>query len=289
MEKIDGSALIFSRYKGTTVIRTRGTTNARLQENGHEIDILCQKYSKFISFLEKWKTSPCSYIFEWVSPTNRIVINYGDEPDMYLTGIIEHDRYRLFLQAQLDFMAEKYDLRRPQTYHYNSIEEMQQAVTDFRGKEGVCVYFHADQEILKFKGAQYLFLHRAKSEIASIEKVIDLYLDVFFNSGSTIPPTYVEFMDYLTKTFDYEIAQMAIPNVSQICDAMKEVNTILTHMIMVVGSVSPLKGISRRDAAAKIFQAYGTTNRTSFCFKLLDGKSLQAEDYKKLLFQVLKQ
>ena len=49
MEKVDGSTLIFSRYKGHTVIRTRGTVDARKQENGHEIDLLCEKYGKFIA------------------------------------------------------------------------------------------------------------------------------------------------------------------------------------------------------------------------------------------------
>jgi hypothetical protein len=227
-----------------------------------------------------------SYVFEWTSPSNRIVIDYGDEPDMVLTALISHADYTYATQAALDEFAKRWGLRRPETYSYDSIESMKQAVTDFRGKEGVCVYFHDDQKILKFKGAQYLFLHRAKSEIASIEKVIDLYLDVFMNSGSAFSPTYTEFMEYLTKTFDYEIAQMAISNVSQICDAMKEVSAILNSMIQFV---APLKSVPRRDAALKIIQAYGDTSRSGFAFKILDGKKLDADSYKKLLFQCLKQ
>lgn len=285
MEKIDGSTLIFSRYKGHTVIRTRGTVNARTQENGYEIDYLCEKYSKFMDMLNRLPDSEYSYLFEWTSPTNRIVLNYGDEPDMTFIGTINHFDYSYTPQHMLDAVASKFDLRRPRTYSYNSIEEMQKAVEDFRGVEGVCVYFHDDQKILKVKGAQYLYLHRAKSEIASIEKVMDVYLDFFFNSGSNVPPTYQEFFAYLEKIFDFEIATMATSNSSQICDAMKEVVKILASLKKTVASCA---GLSRKQAAYTILQSYGNSGRSSMMFKLLDGKTLDKDDYKKLLFQILK-
>jgi hypothetical protein len=285
MEKLDGTTLIFSRYKNHDVIRTRGTVDARKQDNGWEIDHLLQKYPKFVKFLRSFGTSPHSYLFEWTSPSNQIVINYGDEPDMAFIGMIGHEDYFMQPQDMLDMIAGDFDLRRPKSYQFDSVESMKQAVTDFRGKEGVCVYFHGGQEILKFKSAQYLYLHRAKSEISSIEKVMDLYLDVYFNSNPVEAPTFSEFIEYLTNTFDYEIAQMAIPNVSQICDAMKEVKLIVNAMIVFV---DPLRFVARRDAAAKILQAWGNTSRSSFAFKLLDGKDLGAEDFKKLLFQCLK-
>ncbi len=283
MEKLDGSTLIFSRYKGHTVIRTRGTVDARKQDNGYEIDILCQKYPKFMAYLESMQDSPYSYIFEWTSPSNKIVLNYGDEPDMVLTAMIYHEDYCLTQQHNVDLFAQDFDLRRPQTYSYNSVEEMQQAVTDMKGKEGLCVYFHNDLEILKVKSAQYLYLHRAKSEISSIEKVMDLYLSYMGELGHV--PSYSEFFAYLEKMFDYEIATMAQGNVSQIADAMKEVVKIVDGM---KNFVEPLRGKLRRDAAIAITQAYGSTGRSSMLFKMLDNKPMVADDYKKLLFQVLK-
>lgn len=283
MEKLDGSTLIFSRYKGHTVIRTRGTVDARKQENGYEIDILCEKYAGFIKSLEAVDTTTSSFIFEWTSPSNKIVLNYGDEPDMVLTAIIDHHNYSYRSQADLDFYAELAGLRRPRTYSYNSVEEMQQAVADMKGMEGICVYFHDDQEILKVKSAQYLYLHRAKSEISSVEKVMDLYLSYRDELGHT--PSYQEFFAYLEKMFDYEIAVMATSNVSQIADAMKEVEKILDGMNKFL---EPKRGWSRRDAAIAITQAYGSTGRSSMLFKMLDNKPLVADDYKKLLFQVLK-
>jgi len=283
MEKLDGSTLIFSRYKGHTVIRTRGTVDARKQENGYEIDILCEKYADFIKSLELVDTTTSSFIFEWTSPSNKIVLNYGDEPDMVLTAIIDHHDYSYRSQADLDFYAELAGLRRPTSYSYNSVEEMQQAVTDMKGVEGICVYFHNDQEILKVKSAQYLYLHRAKSEISSVEKVMDLYLAYRDEIGHS--PSYQEFFAYLEKMFDYEIATMAISNVSQIADAMKEVDKILDGM---KAFVEPQRNKIRRDAAIAITQAYGSTGRSSMLFKMLDNRPISTEDYKKLLFQRLK-
>jgi hypothetical protein len=285
IEKTDGTCLLFSRWKGHTIIRTRGTTDARTQENGYEIDVLLAKYPDFVKMLETADTLPFTYIFEWTG-SNKIVINYGDEPDMILTGIVRHLDYSYETQATLDTFAEVMSLRRPRTYSYNSIEEMKQAVADFKGVEGICLYYNNDQDILKIKAAQYLYLHRAKSEISSVEKVMDVYLDMFFtqNNGQN-PPTYQEFFSYLETTFDYEIACMARPNISNICDAMKEVQKILGGMFTFVG---PLFKVSRKDAAQAILQAYGSTGRSAMLFKLLDRKPLVSEDYKKLLFQCLK-
>lgn len=296
MEKVDGSTLIFSRWNGNTIIRTRGTVDARKQENGHEIDVLMEKYPKFVEFMELVNTSETSYIFEWTSPTNQIVINYGFEPDMVLTGAVNHSDYSYYTQKELDAVATLYGLRRPQTYSYDSIEEMKSSVEAFKGVEGVCVYFHDDQKILKVKGAQYLYLHRAKSEISSIEKVMDVYLGRFFETGAA--PTYQEFFAYLEATFDHEIACMARGHVSNICDAMKEVERIVEGMktfaagcgvTQIAGRTVTLNPKqSRAMAAQKILQAYGNTSRSSFVFKILDGKKFVADDYKKLLFQVLK-
>jgi hypothetical protein len=45
---------------------------------------------------------------------------------------------------------------------------------------------------------------------------------------------------------------------------------------------------SRKEQAQLVISSYGETNRAAFVFKLLDGKSLGKEEYKKLLFQILK-
>jgi hypothetical protein len=75
--------------------------------------------------------------------------------------------------------------------------------------------------------------------------------------------------------------------VSRICDGAVGVNAIISGMKLFVNET--LKQLpTRKDQAIKVIQSYGNTNRASFVFKLLDGKNLETEDRKKLLYQVLK-
>lgn len=287
MEKLDGSTLIFSRYDGHTVVRTRGTVDARKQANGYEIEYLLQKYPKFSAMLKQADTYNQSFICEWLSPTNRIVLNYGDEPDMRLIAAINHVDYTLVPQSVLDLYAESWDLPRPRTFSYNSVEEMKSAVEVLKDQEGLCVYYGNEQQIRKVKAASYLFLHRAKSEISSIDKIIDVYIDWFMprHTLSHELTGYVEFFEYLTVKFDFEIATMATGHVSRICDAMKEVHKIVTALFEFA---SERMNIARNIAAKEVLQAYGSTGRSAIIFKMMDRKTIGTDDYKKLLYQVLK-
>jgi hypothetical protein len=45
---------------------------------------------------------------------------------------------------------------------------------------------------------------------------------------------------------------------------------------------------TRKEQAMVILNSYGETNRSGYLFKILDNKPLENDDYKKLLFQILK-
>lgn len=286
MEKLDGSTLIISRYKGHTVMRTRGTVDAYQQANSDELKFLREKYDHFFEHIEANENTQVSYIFEWLSPSNRIVLDYGNDPDMVLIGVIFHNDYSMMSQEGLSIVASQLQLRRPKVYSYSSIEEMKQSVEVLRDKEGLCVYYNDDQRIRKVKSAHYLYLHRAKSEISSIDKVIDVYIDWFMEYKFSHEDTgYPEFFKYLTEKFDYEIATMAQGHASRICDAMKEVKKIMDALVLF--SFDRIN-IPRKQAAAEILQAYGSTGRAAIVFKMLDAKPIGADDYKKILYQVLK-
>ncbi len=111
-----------------------------------------------------------------------------------------------------------------------------------------------------------------------MEKVIDVWISQGY-------PTYDDFYGYIGNTFDFELANQVQGSISKIADGYKEVLKIVSHM---KSFVEPLKGLPRKDAALKILSSYGETNRKSFCFNLLDGKELDGEAIKKLMFQVLK-
>jgi len=274
IEKVDGSTLINSKYKGHLITRTRGTSDATQQKNGEEIEFLKAKYPKAFEVPDE----NCSYVFEWTTPTNKIVINYGDEPDLRLIAIIRHEDYSLVSQDELDQFAKDNGLTRPRKFEFNKIKEMLDAVEALKGQEGLCVYCNKGQEIRKVKSSFYLAAHRLKSEIGSFEKVVDYW----FSLGM---PSYQETEKHFGENFDFEMFSLCRGDISKICQAWKEVQTIIEYM---KSFVQPLKSIQRKIAAEKIAQAYGQTNRAGMLFKLLDGKSLSEDDLKKLIFQVTK-
>jgi len=278
VEKLDGSLLIVSKYNGQYILRTRGTVDASTLANGHELEIF--KNTILSKLADNNDTWDYSVLFEWLSPINKIVLNYGDEPSWRLIGFINHINYSLAQQDMLDAMAKKYGFDRPPTYTFSSVEDLLKDVDQWRGKEGVVVYSKNDQMLHKVKGAWYLALHHMKSELSNIEKVIDVWLE----QGM---PDYQTFYSYIFTTFDYELAEQCRGMISRICDAKKEVDLIVSGMNEFVNN--RLKTLpTRKLQAEQVISAYGNTNRASFLFKLLDGKSLGKEEYKKLLFQVLK-
>jgi hypothetical protein len=197
-----------------------------------------------------------------------------------LVGAISHHDYRLWSQDSLNEMGDKYELRRPVTYDFPSVEQLLADVDAWKGKEGVCVYSRDGQYIHKVKGAWYLALHRMKEQFGSIEHLIDAW----FSWGS---PEYQKAEEIIVTQFDYELFQTCRGDISRICDAWKEVQKIeAAFQKFVDETLKPLP--SRKDQAIKTVAAYGQTNRASFIFKLLDGKTLGRDDQKKLLYQVLK-
>jgi hypothetical protein len=278
VEKLDGSTLIVSKYNGQYILRTRGTVDASTMANGFELELF--KSTILNKLQDNNDTWGYSIIWEWLSPINKIVLSYGDEPIWKLIGFINHINYSLAQQDMLDAMAKKYDLLRPEIYTFTDISDMLQIVDKWQNKEGVCLYSKNDQVIHKIKASKYLLLHHLKSELSSLEKVLDVWLE----QGM---PDYQTFYNYIFTTFDFELAEQIKGTISRICDAKKEVDLIVSGMNDFVNN--RLKTLpTRKLQAEQVISAYGNTNRAAFLFKILDNRPLGKEEYKKLLFQVLK-
>jgi hypothetical protein len=282
VEKLDGSTLIVSKYNGQYILRTRGTVDASTMANGFELELFKSTVLKTLDVClpvdinGSWHYS---ILFEWVSPINKIVLNYGDEPDWYLVGVVNHDHYSMWHQSSLNEMANEFKLKRPATYTFSSVQDLLKDVDQWRGKEGVVVYSKNDQMLHKVKAMDYLIKHRFKSE-ATLENTLDLYF-------SYDKPSYQEFESKLTETFDYECFEMVRGYASQVCDASKEVNKIVDGFKSFIDN--QLKSLStRKEQAQKVISSYSESNRASMIFSLLDGKSLTADQQKKLFWQVLK-
>lgn len=274
--KLDGSTLICSKWKDNYIFRTRGTVDATRLANGAEVSVILDKYPGIKELLDD--TAGVSLLFEWVSSENVIVIKYDETPDVYLTGIVRHHDYSYFTQKETDEIADLYGLKRPQMYSFDNFDELLSSVKDFQNVEGICCYYNDDQSIVKIKGDQYLKLHRFKAN-ANIETTVDLFFALQC-------PTFQEFERKLIEQFDYECYTLVRGFASNVCDAYNQVLQIIDGMRSKVAS---LANLTRKAQAQNILQSYGETNRASMTFSLLDGKELNNEQRKKLLYQCMKQ
>lgn len=280
-DKLDGSTLIISKYKGELIVRTRGTFDATQLAFGHEIELLKLKYPQAFTAFWKDDTAPMSLIFEWVSPSNQIVMKH-EEADMYLLAVVNHEDYNLLHQSVVDEVAKVYGFKRPVRFHYESIKEMVEAVPVKRDVEGHCVYCNHDRDIRKIKTEWYLKMHHALTEeFSSFERMVEFY----FTNG--MPTTYSEFFDLVTRIRDFEIATHLRGDISRITDAMKEVRLIHSKYVEFANKLKAAN-ISRKEVAEKVFATHGKTNRANMIFQLYDGKELDADSWKKLFFQVIK-
>lgn len=280
MEKLDGSLLIISSFKGQLVVRTRGTVNAELTlNNGREIAILKARHPELFQFV--LDNEDVSLLCEWYSPNNKVVLNYGDEPKLWLIGGIYHGDYSIFPQDVIDRWAEKLNMSRPQRYSFSTLEEMREAVAKFEGYEGVCWYYRVDGVwyIVKLKSARYLKLHYYKGDVSTFDKVVDIWLELNC-------PNYQDFYDHLATKYDWEIAQYARPHLSKICDASERIDDVRGGMERFIQN--QLLNLPRNKQAEKVFESYGRkSNRSAMVFHLLDGKGLTDDDKKKLILQLM--
>jgi hypothetical protein len=277
LEKIDGSTLVVSKYKGSLITRTRGTFDAHDLDNGDEIEELKVRYP--LAFDNMYLNSEeMTFLYEWVTPRNKIVLDYGGL-DIYLIGVVYHHDYSYMHQDDLNRFSEFIKVKRPKVYNFNSMNELVTAVQAFKGVEGIVAYFNDDQDMKKIKGIEYLALHRFKSN-CNTESILDTFL-------SYDMPDYGEFMKKIEDQFDFECAQMSLPYISSTIDAWKVVQKIEAGMNEYVEKIKSLP--SRKEQAIAINNSYGKTARSGYVFSLLDGKEFNKETYKKLMWQVLKE
>ena len=276
--KLDGSTLITSKHNGELIVRTRGTFDATQLDNGHEISVLKQRYPK--AFNNKYINSEqYSVIYEWVSPINRIVLDYGPEPDIFLTAVIQHDGYKMLSQPQVDNIAKELGVMRPEEFKFSDIGTMIQSIKDLKDKEGICLYFGPDgQCIKKIKSTDYLTKHHFRSNLTP-KTMIGMYLHYDL-------PSYEEFLNKIETDFDYENMVMSKPLVKKITDAKNQIDKLMADIEQ---EVAPLRNKERRDAAREIMNKYNKIGYTGLAFKVLDGKELMPKDYKNMLLDILKE
>lgn len=156
-EKMDGILLIVSQYKNHRIVRTKNLLDAEQLPGANEIRSFKEIYiNRLADYFIRNNSWNYSFLFEWLSPTNRLIVNYGNEPRFVLVGAIYNENYTFIGQKDLDIFANGIGLERPSKRGANSIEDLINDVSKWDTSEGVVVMSYAGENIHKIKSNWYL-------------------------------------------------------------------------------------------------------------------------------------
>jgi T4 RnlA family RNA ligase len=276
IEKKDGSLIIWGVYKDVLIHRTRGTFDASNMPNGHEIEFLKKKYLQLIVAI--FNNRQYSFLTEWQTKTNIIVVNEVDEPTLNLIGVINNETGELIPQKELDKIAEVWGLARPVRYHYNSLAECVADVDLWRNKEGVVVYSEDGQHLRKCKSEWYRALHALATGIKTPKHVMELFLaSPKFTSGD-------EFYKYVETTLDYEIAEKIKPEINIVVQAY---NNYLVKVDKIIELVDSFRFVETRKECAMLITSRYKDWRAGCSFTLLDNREISDKILSNAVFQEL--
>lgn len=271
MEKIDGSLIKFWYHNGKWHISTNGTIDAAkviALEPYTFYDIVMRAmvdYKDFFSHLDIHYT----YMFELTSPYNKIVIKYGDAPELWYLG---RRNMKTFEEDNNDpgFLAY---IRRPMLYKLYSLSECMAAAKKMDlSKEGFVVvdkYFNR----IKIKGDAYLAAHRIRPNgVITIKRIVELWQQDKIDDFLAICPECKKFVggvlmsiNNLNNTLNYFVASTSsITDRKELARYICGFNPIIKRYVFahrdgqVTSSISYLKQMRLPTLASYI---YLTTNQ----------------------------
>lgn len=212
IDKIDGSLLVCDWINDKLSVRTRGSLSFH-DDFKDEINEIIPSIEAFMS-LASDADDGTSYLLEFASPANKVVINYGEKAEFWLTGMVDKTDYSIYTQETLDRIARIAEVKRPETYKFSDIKSMSEEIKSWIGKEGVCLYSPCGQYIWKFKAADYLKKHAYKSEI-NLKNVYNLIQAVGAKDEYGT-------LNHIEREYDWECAQESAVFVEQVFAAKEE-------------------------------------------------------------------
>lgn len=194
MEKVDGSLLIVSKFEGEVIARTRRSL-VEMLSNGKELAYLADKYPMLLNndFLN---SEHYTLLFEWVSPANKIIVEYP-EIDLRLLNVVDNRNYSYLSLKRVRDISDVLGISTPRTFTFDSWEEISELMkAETFKEEGFCCYYNKDQSIRKIKGDWYKKVHYLRSSV-KINDVIEHFSSAGF-------PKLEEFKTLLSSHYDFE-------------------------------------------------------------------------------------
>lgn len=161
--KYDGSLVTVYKYNEQWHIQTRGeaTAQGRLPQTNIKFETAIKCSLKTITgndnpfeAFEPWKSTHC-YVFEFISPYNRIVTPYIKSELVLLSIIDKYCMQELDVEV-IDEFADHYKFRRPRWYSVNSLEEVMFYVEDLGHLDEGFVVVDSEGKRIKVKNPSYI-------------------------------------------------------------------------------------------------------------------------------------
>lgn len=177
-EKVDGSLIKFW-YDNGWHISTNGTIDA------FKAELNDVKYPTFGALVEdampmswgaweKIADPKCTYMFELVSPYNRVVIPY-EETKLYFLGMRDMEDGGEWNPEDSDM---SYAFEMPKRYPLHSLEDVQRAANALPWDEEGYVVCDANFNRVKIKSGAYVMAHYARNNgVVNTERLVQIILD----------------------------------------------------------------------------------------------------------------
>jgi hypothetical protein len=158
-DKIDGSTIIVSKYKGEPLITTNGSFDNIMIDWATEM--FKKQYETFLDAMVDGYT----YIFELVHPENRIVLDYGEEKSLYLLNIRNILTGKLLPLEEVHNIAKEHGFSLPEVYDFKNLKEIMKLARELKGanKEGWVfrIGYNNSEYMVKLKLEEYFAMHKA--------------------------------------------------------------------------------------------------------------------------------
>lgn len=281
--KIDGTLLIRYVKDGEVRWRTRGSLQVGL-DNASEIDEFIKQNPKLG---DPTLYAFSSVLFEWATPTNRIVLGYP-EPKLYLIGGVNYIRDvpwcdakpALFNIPALKDAAIFLEVETTPIYPLASAKEVEKLIADLKNNteiEGFVIRFDNGQRLTKVKTEHYFTLHALRSNLTT-SKLVELWLQ-------WDKPNYQEYADKFEMAYDYECWEWALPAVSSMYDGVRQAQNCYTY---VQKFVETNRHLGRKEFALASQERFNGL-QLALCFSLLDGKEVKDDFWLKMILRNCKQ
>lgn len=260
-EKLDGSlGISYLDMDGNLHIATSGSFHSEQAVKANQI------YDN--KYRDRWNPNPSlTYLWEIIYPENRIVVDYGDEEDLYLLGAVNiHTGQEISANRVKEWRWKKVE-----THNFKNLSQVLN-IQGRENKEGFIVYFKDVDLRVKIKHEEYVTLHRYATGVNSL-RIWEMLQnkDDFIKEMSHMPEEFLEYVETTKNKLEEDFHNLKI----NIIESYKSFS----------GSLP--KNISQADFAKKV-EATVPVDYRSFFFSLKRNGNIDDEKSVRKIWRMVK-